>query len=140
MGISDCGRGTGFGRPFGPPPTISPIFLRDGQVADAGVALDEAGEGVKARSGLDRDKLDGNFAEVEVGRGGAPVILVGLDPVPGGRVRKFAADARDEDEDNGFKTRPGLDRDKPDEPAASVEAGRVGVPEQMAENAATSGP
>ena len=82
--------------------------------------------------------MGGNTAAIEVGRGGAPDLRAFIPPSPGGRGFNLAADALDEDE--GVKMRPGLDRDKPDETAASVEAARVGVPEQMADYAATSGP
>ena len=130
----------GLGACSGPPLAYLPLLPQGGQddANHAADALDEDGRGAKTRPGLDRDKLDGKTASYEVGRGGAPVLLAVSQPLPGGRVCNLAADALDEDE--GFKTRPGLDRDKPDETAASVEAGRVGVPEQMADYAATSGP
>jgi len=140
VGIPDWGCGIGSGRLLGPPLAFLSLLPQGGHddANHAADALDEDGRGAKTRPGLDRDKLGGNTAAVVVGRGGAPDLRAFIPPSPGGRVCNLAADALDEDE--GFKTRPGLDRDKLDELAASVEAGRVGVPEQMAGYAAASGP
>jgi hypothetical protein len=130
----------GLGAYSDPPLASSPLPPQGGldDANHAADALDEDGRGIKTRPGLDRDKADGIIASIEDGRGGAPALPEVSQPLPGGRVCDLAADALDED--GGFKKRPGLDRDKPDEAAASVEAGRVGVPEQMADYAATCGP